>query len=136
MENQRKRESSGNCFDLHFYFILEFFPSVFLCDLFSKHFIFSHLSYQLYPIYRILFLWERVGLWFVETTKWCNPLYFVFVLSLLCRGDCEGDWVSWYLSKCRGDCCSLTLCLIPLSEKVIVLALWLIPLLRGWSCFC
>jgi len=27
-----------------------------------KHFYFSHLSYYIYPIYRSLFLWERIGL--------------------------------------------------------------------------
>ena len=53
-------------FDLKFYIYLEIFLSDFLC---SKHFIFSHLSLSIYPIYRIIVLWERIGLWSRETTK-------------------------------------------------------------------
>jgi len=49
----------GIVFDLHFYFILEVFLSIFFVILISKLFVFSHLSYHINPIYRILFLWEK-----------------------------------------------------------------------------
>jgi len=50
---QRKESLFGIGFHLDFNIYLDIFPSVFLC---SKHFVFSHLSFHLYPIYRILFL--------------------------------------------------------------------------------
>ena len=47
-------------FYLHFNIYLVIFSSVFLGYFHSKHFICSHLSYHLYPIYRILFLWKNL----------------------------------------------------------------------------
>ena len=66
---------------------------------------------------------RKFGLWFSETTKTCKP-------SIICdiplvRGDCVD------IPLVRGDCGS---CVgIPLSVEVIVgvLALSLIPLVRG-----
>ena len=53
---------------------------------------FLTLELSIYPIYRILFLWE-IGLWFIETTKCCN----LFVLS--CRyPSCVEVIVEEYLS--------------------------------------
>ena len=86
---QRKESLLGIDFDLDFNIYLEIFPIVFLC---SKHLVFSHLSYHLYPIYRILFLWKKVGLGFIETTKCCNLFALSLWVSLLCRGDCGGVW--------------------------------------------
>ena len=50
---QRKESLLRICFDLDFNIYLEIFPIVFLC---SKHLVFSHLSYHLYPIYMIFVL--------------------------------------------------------------------------------
>ena len=89
-------------FVLHFYSHLEAFPRVFLCDLFFKLFVFSHLSYISILSIRILFYEEN---WFVifEITKCCNLLLFVGIL--LCKGDYGGCvWLYWYPSKYRGDC--------------------------------
>jgi len=62
---QRKESLLGIGFDLDFNIFLEIFLSVFLC---SKHFIFSLLSYHLYPIYKICF-GEKIGLWSIVITK-------------------------------------------------------------------
>ena len=91
-------------FYLNFNIYLVIFPNGFLC---SKHFIFLHLSYHIYPIYRILFCEEN---WFVVFVSakvvcglWdhqdCNPIFcfgfvpfplsvevIVVVPYLLCRG--------------------------------------------------
>jgi len=104
LENQRKRESLGNCFDLHFYFILEFFPSVFLCDLFLKHLVFSHLSYQLYPIYRILICEENWSVVYCDHQGYLWSLWSPRVLIFLCFG----------------------FVVIPLSVEVIVEEIWVV----------
>jgi len=59
---KEKESLWGNCLWSSYPFHSCIFPKCFLCDLFSKHFVFSHFSYHLYLIYRILFLWEN---WFV-----------------------------------------------------------------------
>jgi len=78
---KEKKKSLGIVFDLHFYFILEVFPSIFFVIFISKLFIFSHLRYHLYPIYRILFLWEN---WFVVYNDHLE-LFVIFVITKSCN---------------------------------------------------
>jgi len=55
-KNQRKESLWEIGFDLDFNIYLVFFPRIFLCYfLFQDTLFFSHLSYHIYPIYRILF---------------------------------------------------------------------------------
>ena len=69
----------GFIFVRHFHYILEVFPSIFFVFFIFKLFVFSDLSYNNYPIYRIFFC-EKIGLWFVETTKSCiHPFACGFV---------------------------------------------------------
>ena len=96
-----------NSFDLHFYLLLVFFSSIFLCDLFSKHLIFSHLSYHLYPIYRILFLWK------IFCRLWWSPSCNLSLLLALCFTSCVEVAVFEWSSL-------LWLCAYPSCVEVIV----------------
>ena len=122
-----------------------FFESFSLLFFISKHFILSHLSYHLYPFYRIFVFGEKISLWFVETTK-------CVILFALCYPSCVGViveefWFCWYPSKCRGDWgWSFSFVPYPSSERWLLFGFVLIPLvcdcvgfvfiplLRCWSC--
>ena len=130
LEYSKKRESFGNWFWSWFQYLFGHFPSVFLC---SKHFIFSHLSYHIYPIYRILFLVRKL----IYGLLWSPTLFVVFEITKSCNLPC----ICWYPS-CVEVIVEVVfeLVVIPLSieEIVGVLALSLIPLVWGdcWLAKC
>ena len=126
MEKSKKKRVFGNWFWSSFIFLSRVFPRSFsFWFWFSNSLFFSHLSYYIYPIYKILFCEKN---WFVVysdhlelfvifvITKSCN-LSFLWV-SLLCRGDCGGCvgiplsvevikvvvWRCAFPSRCRGGC--------------------------------
>ena len=51
LEKSRKEKSLGIVFVLHFYFILEVFPSIFLCDFDFQTLYFLTLEQSIYHIY-------------------------------------------------------------------------------------
>ena len=94
LENSKKKEKSLRIiFDLHFYFILEVFPSIFFMILISKLFIFSHLSHLSILSIRIFILWGKFVCGLVRPSRVVNLLLFDLWVSLLCRGDCRGVWL-------------------------------------------
>ena len=102
-------------FDLYIFFILVVFPSIFFEILIFKLLVFSHLSYHIYPIYRIFVLWEN---WFVVCFNH-QELY-----SSICLWLCALPSNVEEVVHC--------IVVIPLSVEVIEFVG--IPLVRGWSC--